>query len=76
MNTREGGGREGQALQTQADAMNPLFAGILLGTLLGAALGKEAPGAPVTEARRPVPATPERLIQHVFSPPRKPHAML
>lgn len=38
--------------------MNPLFAGILLGTLLGAALGKEAPGAPVTEAHRPVPATP------------------
>lgn len=33
--TREGGGQEGGALQTQADAMNPLFAGILLGTLLG-----------------------------------------
>lgn len=56
--------------------MNPLFAGILLGTLLGAALGKEAPGAPVTEAHRPVPATPERLVQHLFSPTRKPHAVL
>ena len=56
--------------------MNPLCAGILLGTLLGAALGKEAPGAPVTEAHRPVPATPERLAQHLFSPTRKPHAVL
>ncbi|KAB1261948.1 Megakaryocyte and platelet inhibitory receptor G6b [Camelus dromedarius] len=36
---REGGGREGEALWTQADTMNPLFVGILLSTLLGAALG-------------------------------------
>ena len=38
--------------------MNPLFAGIPLSTLLRAALGKEAAKAPVTKARRPVPAAP------------------
>ena len=63
-------------LQTQADAMNPLFAGILLSTLLGAALGKEAAGAPVTQACRPVPAPQESPVQHLFSPTRKPHAVL
>lgn len=38
--------------------MNPLFAGIPLSALLWAALGKEAAKAPVTKARRPVPAAP------------------
>ena len=63
-------------LQTQEDPMNPLFAGILLSTLLGAALGKEAAGVPVT---RPVALSqppPERPVQHLFSPTRKPHAVL
>lgn len=54
---REGGGREGEVLPTQADTMNPV-AGILLCALLGAAFGKEAAKASVTHARRPLPAGP------------------
>lgn len=73
----QGGGWEGEAPLTQADTMKPLLVGLLLGTLLGAALGKKAAKVPLTQA---CPSPPEASLRAqaylLFSPARKPHAVL
>lgn len=56
----------------QADTMNSLLMGVLLSTLLGSTLGKEA-----AKACCPLPTGSLSVqVKHLFSPARKPHAVL